>query len=310
MGAKAAVASAAILAGVAYWLTREAGPEPSGSVKIRVEELQGAYGLGALVTVFGTATAGAPVPSMLLEIYDNGVLVSSRSIGVADVVLNQAEEHSVNITSLGSHAVYGRLELTNEFGTFEKTSNTVEFDIGQAPSGDMTVDFSFTQEPGEQTVYLQPLCDVSVDQGTIEVRDDGGIVTQISVENEGGTLVKWGFISFDLSGITGITEVELGLKNLARYRRSSGQYVRLWSSNPFLCPFLLADAPNKLAMLWEEVVPGESLMIVSGAPITGFCQQRENEIACFQLDCIGADGYWIFSSKEGVESPYLKVTFG
>ena len=82
----------------------------------------------ATVTVRGKCTGGYPLPSMLLEIYDGGVKIKSKTISV--VSIGSVYEDSVVVTGAGIHGVLGRMVLTSPLGSYELLTETKEFTLG------------------------------------------------------------------------------------------------------------------------------------------------------------------------------------
>ena len=105
-------------------------------------DVKGAWGVAADITVNGVCTAGFPAPDMLLELYDNGVL--STSISIPNVILGSTYTLPQAIGAIGAHSVYGRMVLTNPLGSYEFTSDPVDFDIGEVPPGDVDIDVTLT----------------------------------------------------------------------------------------------------------------------------------------------------------------------
>ncbi len=130
----------------------EGAPEGHVSLKITplgrsgrgIDDVQGAWGVGATVNVNGVVTAGFPVPSMVLELYDNAVL--RKTVTPPSVVLGTTYTltDTMGVADVGGHTVYGRMVLTNPLGAYEFTSPTQSFDIGEAPPGDITIDVTLT----------------------------------------------------------------------------------------------------------------------------------------------------------------------
>jgi hypothetical protein len=161
---KKAVAGVAIVAVVgtsALLLTRKAeappGAEgaPEGEVTIEVtplgrpegyslEDVQGAWGVGSTIKVNGKCTAGFPVPTMRLELYDKTVL--RKSLDVPPITLNTLYTltDTMGAADVGNHIVYGRMLLTNPLGSWEFKTPTQTFDIGAAPPGEVTLEVTLT----------------------------------------------------------------------------------------------------------------------------------------------------------------------
>jgi hypothetical protein len=81
----------------------------------------------ATVTVRGRCTGGYPIPSILLEIYDKGVKIKSKTISA--VSIGTFYEDPVVVTSVGIHRVYGRMVLTNALGSYEFLTPAKEFEL-------------------------------------------------------------------------------------------------------------------------------------------------------------------------------------
>ena len=123
---------------------------PEGEVTIEItplgrpegfsfDDVQGAWGVGATVTVKGKAIGGYPIPTMVLELYDNDVL---RKTLTPSVILGTTFTltETMGVDDVGGHTVYGRMVLTNLLGSFEFTSVSQSFDIGAEPPGEVTID--------------------------------------------------------------------------------------------------------------------------------------------------------------------------
>ncbi len=82
----------------------------------------------ATVKIRGKGTGGFPAPSMLLEIYDQGVKIESTAFGV--IVVGNWYEVEAEVTGAGTHTVYGRMVLSNPLGSYEFTTPTEEFELG------------------------------------------------------------------------------------------------------------------------------------------------------------------------------------
>ncbi len=130
---------------------------PEGEVSIEVtpigkpggygfEEIKGQWGVGAVVRVNGVCTAGFPTPSMVLELYDDGVLRATTTIPEATLVLGTAYplEETMGAADIGDHVVYGRMVLENPLGAYEFTTATQSFSIGEAPPGEVTLEVTLT----------------------------------------------------------------------------------------------------------------------------------------------------------------------
>lgn len=160
---KKAVAGAAALTalGVAALALsqREAPPveegAPEGEVTIEIktlgrpkgfsfEDVKGVWGVGATVKVNGKCTAGFPVPTMHLELYDNGA--KRKESNITDVTLGTTYtlQDTMAVADVGSHTVYGRMVLTNPLGSYEFTSSSQSFDIGEVPPGEVTLEVTLT----------------------------------------------------------------------------------------------------------------------------------------------------------------------
>jgi len=82
----------------------------------------------ATITIRGRATGGSPAPSMLLETYDKGVKVKSKTISVVSIGTFYVD--SVVVTGAGIHKAQGRMVLTNPLGSYEFLTPTKEFTLG------------------------------------------------------------------------------------------------------------------------------------------------------------------------------------
>jgi hypothetical protein len=161
---KKAAAGIAILTGVgiaALALTRKAEAPPTeegapeGEVTIEVtplgmpegysfEDVEGAWGVGSTIKVNGKCTAGFPVPSMLLELYDKGVKRKETTIAAVTLGTPYTLTDTMGAADVGDHTVYGRMVLTNPLGSYEFTTATQSFSIGAAPPGEVTLEVTLT----------------------------------------------------------------------------------------------------------------------------------------------------------------------
>lgn len=82
----------------------------------------------ATVTVNGRATGGYPTPSMRLYVYDKGVQVGYKDF--PPISIGSWYTYEKVITGAGVHTVYGRMVLTNPLGSYEFTTETIEFELG------------------------------------------------------------------------------------------------------------------------------------------------------------------------------------
>lgn len=160
---KAAVVVSTVAAlGIAVWALRraEAPPAvevaPEGEVSIEItppgmpkgfsfEDVLGQeWGVGATINVSGVCTAGYPVPTMVLELYDNGVL--RKTLTPPSVVIGTIYTLSdtMGVADVGAHTVYGRMVLTNPLGSYEFITPTQSFSIGEAPPGEVTLEVILT----------------------------------------------------------------------------------------------------------------------------------------------------------------------
>ena len=162
---KKAVAGAAVVTalGVAAALAlrgAEAPPveegSPEGEVSIEVtslgrpegfsfDDVKGAWGVGSTIKVNGKCTAGYPVPTMRLELYDKAVLRKFLDV-LPPITLNTLYSltDTMGSADVGNHIVYGRMLLTNPLGTWEFTTPTQTFDIGVAPPGEVILEVTLT----------------------------------------------------------------------------------------------------------------------------------------------------------------------
>lgn len=150
----AAVGTAAALAlrGVEAPPVEEGAPEgdvsieitPLGSQGFSLDDVQGVWGVGATINVNGICTAGFPVPTMVIELYDNAGL--RKTFTPPSVVLGTTYTltDTMTVADVGGHTVYGRMVLTNPLGSYEFTSPAQSFDIGEAPPGEVTIDVTLT----------------------------------------------------------------------------------------------------------------------------------------------------------------------
>ena len=124
---------------------------PLGYVSMAVEiqgrsldDVKGVWGVGATINVNGKVTAGFPVPTMVIELYDNGVL--RQTLTPPSVVLGTTYTLSETLAAadVGDHTIYGRMVLSNELGSFEFTSAEQSFDIGEVPPGEVTIEVTLT----------------------------------------------------------------------------------------------------------------------------------------------------------------------
>ena len=86
--------------------------------------------VGATVTVRGKCTGGYPVPSMLLEIYDNNIKIESGFLDASRVSIGSTQDLKRFVTGAGIHTVYGRMVLTNPLGSYQFLTETKEFTLG------------------------------------------------------------------------------------------------------------------------------------------------------------------------------------
>lgn len=155
-----AVALVSAFAAGAYVLSRRRKPEvgegvPRGEVSIsikplgKVEGVMGspAWGVGSTIKVNGKCTAGYPVPTMLLELYDAGKV--RKTMTVTSVVLGTVYTltDTMGSADVGAHTVYGRMVLTNPLGSWEFKTATQSFDIGVVPPGEITLEVTLTPAP-------------------------------------------------------------------------------------------------------------------------------------------------------------------
>lgn len=155
-----AVLTAAGIAALALSRRAEAPPvgegAPEGEVSIEVaslgmpegysyEDVEGAWGVGSTIKVNGKCTAGFPVPTMTLELYDKTVLRKSLAVP-SPIVLGTMYTltDTMGVLDVGNHIVYGRMLLTNPLGTYEFKTATQTFDIGTAPPGEITLEVTLT----------------------------------------------------------------------------------------------------------------------------------------------------------------------
>lgn len=159
----AGVAAVAAVGIAAYALSRkaEAPPEeegaPEGEVSIEVTSLgspegfsfedvlgQAQWGVGATVNVMGVCTAGYPAPSMLLELYDNGVVRKTTTVPSVTLGTTYTLSDTMGLADVGDHVVYGRMLLENPLGAYEFVSLSQSFSIGEVPPGEVTLEVTLT----------------------------------------------------------------------------------------------------------------------------------------------------------------------
>ena len=97
------------------------------------------------VKISGKAVKGSTPMSLTLELYDNGLLVSSTSetgISIGAEYTTSLELGSPNGNEagvdLGEHTLQGKLLLRNAQGEVEYMTETVTIGIGQVPRGGVT----------------------------------------------------------------------------------------------------------------------------------------------------------------------------
>ena len=169
---KKVVAGAAVLAlgvGAAYALSKAgAAPveegAPEGEVSIVItplgrpegfsfDDVQGAWGIGATVTVEGWATAGFPLPDMLLELYDGVAPVppiptptfrKGQTFPSVAIGAHKFLSDTMTLADVGEHTVYGKMVLSNELGSWEFISDSFNFEIGEVPPGEVDIEVVLT----------------------------------------------------------------------------------------------------------------------------------------------------------------------
>jgi len=104
------------------------------------DDVKGAWGVGATINVNGMATAGFPAPPMLLELYDNDVVRKTTTVPSVVIGTTYTLTDTMAVADVGPHVVYGRMVLTNPLGSWEFTSPTQSFDIGEEPPGVIDID--------------------------------------------------------------------------------------------------------------------------------------------------------------------------
>jgi len=134
--------------------TEEGAPEGDLSIEVTplgrpegysYEDVEGAWGVGSTIKVNGKCTAGFPVPTMRLELYDKTVLRKSLDVP-SPITLNTVYTltDTMGSADVGNHSVYGRMLLTNALGTYEFKTATQTFDIGAVPPGEITLEVTLT----------------------------------------------------------------------------------------------------------------------------------------------------------------------
>lgn len=160
---KKVVAGAAVLAlglGAAYALSKaEAAPveegAPEGEVTITItplgrpegfsfDDVQGVWGVGATINVNGVCTAGFPIPTMVIELYDNVALRKTLTPPAVVLGTTYTLTDTMALADVGAHTIYGRMVLSNPLGDYEFTSPSESFDIGEVPPGEVTIDVTLT----------------------------------------------------------------------------------------------------------------------------------------------------------------------
>lgn len=66
---------------------------------------------------------------MLLEVYNDGIVVASRTIQSSDLVIGTIYDISWSTIIVGVYTVYGRMVLTNPLGSYELLTETKSFEI-------------------------------------------------------------------------------------------------------------------------------------------------------------------------------------
>jgi len=134
----------------------EPAPEgtPEGNISISItpvgrrgfyfDKVKGAWAVGATINVNGLCTAGFPLPSMVLELYDNGSLRKTTTIPTVALGTSYPLSEAMGVADIGDHDVYGRMVLTNALGSYEFTTSTQSFSIGEAPPGQVDIEVVLT----------------------------------------------------------------------------------------------------------------------------------------------------------------------
>ena len=117
---------------------------PLGSQGFSLDDVQGVWGVGATINVNGVCTAGFPVPSMVLELYDNAGLRKTLTPPTVVLGTTYTLTDTMGLADVGGHTIYGRMVLTNPLGSYEFTSPSQSFDIGEVPPGDVDIDVTLT----------------------------------------------------------------------------------------------------------------------------------------------------------------------
>ncbi len=117
---------------------------PLGSQGFTLDDVQGAWGVGATINVNGVATAGFPAPSMLLELIDNGVVRKTMTVPSTVLGTTYTLTDTMTVADVGDHVVSARMVLSNPLGSFAFTSASQNFDIGSEPPGVVTIDVTLT----------------------------------------------------------------------------------------------------------------------------------------------------------------------
>lgn len=123
---------------------------PIGSVKLQVSDPQmrgrlvGRLAETATVTATGIVTAGDPLPSMILELWDTSVTPASpiKSQSFLNVPLNTPQTVSHTFSIAGHYEVMGSMFLENPVDVVNYLTPVKEFDIGPmqvAPAGTVTI---------------------------------------------------------------------------------------------------------------------------------------------------------------------------
>lgn len=255
-------------------------------------------GKSADIVVRGKAIGGYPRPDMGLEILVNGSPVASRAIPGASI--ETPYELAGVLDAPGLHEVQGRMVLSNPLGSPVFSTYPVEAEI---------------LAESLMTTELRPKCDGWGDRDADPdwtFRD--GTYDYIQIKRKSGYDFQWGYISFDLAGILGITDVEFGAFCHDQSGIGTGEDILLQAVQPFTCPFRWGNKPSVTSSLEQKHVYEGSWFKTSSSALLSYVQGQAGGLACFRLyttPLSGSGNYFRFYTKENAAGmpPYLKVTY-
>lgn len=255
-------------------------------------------GSSADVLVKGKALGGYPPPDMTLEILVDGAPAASRTI--LAVSIGSVYELEGVLDVHGLHQVQGRMVLSNPLGSPVYLTEALDVDIVGTYLA---------------TVDILPKCDVNLSQGRdpdSTVRDGDGEAMTLRRHRDASNL--WGLLSFDLEGLSGITDAEFGAYCYGTSGIDSDEDTLLYSVQPFSCPFRFGDAPSVISSLDQRHVESGQWFKANSAAVVNYVKSREGKLACFELYCTRLSGRYnslTYYAKETSTAfkPYLRVTY-